>query len=200
MAASSGSPGTRLRAAATTFSSTASRTGAWTSSREPAEHISPWLKKIADAAASAARSRSGQSAITMLGDLPPHSSDTRLRFDCPAYSMISLPVRVEPVKAMPSTSMCSASALPAVWPKPGTTLNTPVGSPASEASSARRIAVSGDFSDGFRTNELPAASAGPIFHAAMISGKFHGTIAATTPTGSRVTSASASCPVGATSS
>ena len=48
--------------------------------------------------------------------------------------------------------------------------------------------------------ELPAASAGPIFQAAMISGKFHGTIAATTPTGSRVISASASCEVGATSS
>ena len=63
-----------------------------------------------------------------------------------------------------------------------------------------RIAVNGDFSDGFRMNELPAASAGPIFQAAMMSGKFQGTIAATTPTGSRVTSASASWPVGATSS
>ena len=94
---------------------------------------------------------------------------------------------------MQSTSMCSASAWPAVWPKPGSTLNTPSGMPASAASSASRIAVSGDFSDGFRMNELPAASAGPIFHAAMISGKFHGTIAATTPIGSRVISASWSC-------
>ena len=34
----------------------------------------------------------------------------------------------------------------------------------------------------------------------MSSGKFHGTIAPTTPMGSRVMSASASCPVGATSS
>jgi hypothetical protein len=63
-----------------------------------------------------------------------------------------------------------------------------------------RIAVSGDFSEGFRMKELPAASAGPIFHAAMMSGKFHGTTAATTPIGSRVTSASASWLVGATSS
>ena len=85
-------------------------------------------------------------------------------------------------------------------PKPGSTLNTPSGIPASVASAASRIAVSGDFSDGLRMNELPAASAGPIFQAAMISGKFHGTIAATTPTGSRVISASASCDVGATSS
>ncbi len=136
----------------------------------------------------------------MLGDFPPHSSHTRFMFDWPEYCSISLPVRVEPVKAMQSTSMCSASAWPAVWPKPGSTLNTPSGMPASDASAAMRMAVSGDFSDGFRMNELPAASAGPIFQAAMINGKFQGTMAATTPIGSRVINASASGPVGATSS
>ena len=114
--------------------------------------------------------------------------------------MTSLPVAVEPVNAMPSTSMWRASALPAVWPKPGTTLNTPGGNPASIASSARRSAVSGDFSEGLSTMELPAASTGPSFHAAMIIGKFHGTMAPTTPSGSRVISASESGPVGATSS
>jgi hypothetical protein len=82
--------------------------------REPAEHISPWLKKIAEAAAAAARSRSGQSARMMFGDLPPHSSHTRFMFDCPEYCSISLPVRVEPVNPMQSTSMWSASACPAV--------------------------------------------------------------------------------------
>ncbi len=56
-----------------------------------------------------------------------------------------------------------------------------------------RSAVSGDFSEGFSTIELPVASAGPSFQDAMISGKFQGTIAATTPTGSRVISASVSC-------
>ena len=107
---------------------------------------------------------------------------------------------MEPVKPMPSTSMCSASALPAVWPKPGTTLNTPGGRPASTASSAIASAVSGDFSEGLSTSELPAARMGPIFHEAMIIGKFHGTTAPTTPSGSRLTSASESGPVGATSS
>ena len=34
---------------------------------------------------------------------------------------------------------------------------------------------------GFNTTALPAASAGAAFHAAMGSGKFHGTMAATTP-------------------
>jgi hypothetical protein len=48
-------------------------------------------------------------------------------------------------------------------------------------------AVSGDFSEGLRITELPEANAGPNFQQAIINGKFHGTIAATTPIGSRVT-------------
>jgi hypothetical protein len=155
---------------------------------------------MAYAAAVAALSRSGQSAITMLGDLPPHSSPTFLRLDCAASCITTLPVAVEPVNAMQSTSMCAASALPAVWPKPGTTLNTPSGRPASIASSATRSAVSGDFSEGLSTSELPDASTGPIFQDAMSSGKFHGTMAPTTPIGSRVIVANAPGPVGATSS
>ena len=50
--------------------------------------------------------------------------------------------------------------------------------------SVRRSAVSGVSGDGFSTIVQPAASAGISFHTAIISGKFHGTIAATTPTGS----------------
>ena len=91
-------------------------------------------------------------------------------------------------------------ALPAVGPKPGTTLKTPSGMPASQASSANRIAVSGDCSAGFRTTELPVASAGANFHVAISIGKFHGTTAPTTPIGSRVIMASWPGPVGAISS
>ena len=50
--------------------------------------------------------------------------------------------------------MCSASGSPAPFPKPGSTLNTPAGIPASIANSAIRIAVSGDFSDGFSTTRI----------------------------------------------
>ena len=103
----------------------------------------------------------------MCGDLPPHSSDTCFMFDLPAYSRKYLPTSVEPVNVTASTSMCSPSAWPAVSPKPGTTLSTPGGTPASSASSPRRSAVSGDCSAGLSTTELPAASAGPTFHAAM---------------------------------
>ena len=47
------------------------------------------------------------------------------------------------------------------------------------------IAVSGVSSAGLSTTVFPAASAGATFHAAMTSGKFHGTIRPTTPSGSR---------------
>jgi hypothetical protein len=57
--------------------------------------------------------------------------------------------------------------------------------PASAASSANRSAVSGVSPAGFSTTVLPAASAGASFQEAMVSGKFHGTISPTTPSGSR---------------
>jgi hypothetical protein len=46
----------------------------------------------------------------------------------------------------------------------------------------------------FTITEQPAASAGPIFHAIIISGKFHGRIAAATPMVSREKIDSASSP------
>ena len=57
--------------------------------------------------------------------------------------------------------------------------------PASWISSPKRSADSGVCSAGFSTIVQPAASAGAIFHAAIISGKFQGMIWPTTPTGSR---------------
>ena len=89
------------------------------------------------------------------------------------------------MKATLSTSWCAASAAPAVSPKPVTTFTTPSGTPASAMSSASRSAVSGVCSAGLSTTVLPVASAGPSFHAAISSGKFHGMICPTTPTGSR---------------
>ena len=77
------------------------------------------------------------------------------------------------------------SAVPTIAPGPGNTLNTPGGTPASSASSARRRAVSGVSLAGLRTTELPMASAGAAFQVAMAKGKFQGTIRPQTPTGSR---------------
>ena len=74
------------------------------------------------------------------------------------------------MKAILATSLCSASAAPAVSPKPFTTLNTPGGPPASTNSCAINNPDSGDCSAGFSTTELPAASAGATFHAAISKG------------------------------
>ena len=66
-------------------------------------------------------------------------------------------------------SGCWTSGAPAGSPWPTTTLTTPLGRH-SAASSARRTVVSGVVSAGFSTVVQPAASAGPIFHTAIISG------------------------------
>jgi hypothetical protein len=66
---------------------------------------------------------------------------------------------------------------------PGRIVTTPGGSSASWQISASSIAVSGVVSAGLRIAVLPHASAGASFHAAISSGKFHGTIWATTPSG-----------------
>jgi hypothetical protein len=66
-----------------------------------------------------------------------------------------------------------------------TTFSAPGGSPASAPISASSSAVSGVSLAGLSTTVQPAASAGATFHEARLSGKFHGTIAPTTPTGSR---------------
>ena len=115
--------------------------------------------------------------------LPSSSRVTRLIVP-DALAMTSRPTAVEPVKATLATSGCSTSRVPAVGPFPTTTWKTPSGRPASSASSTSRTAVNGVSSAGFTTMVLPVASAGPTFHEVMAIGKFHGTMAATTPSGS----------------
>ena len=99
--------------------------------------------------------------------------------------MTSRPTSVEPVKPILATSGCSTSRFPTTEPGPTRTLTTPSGMPASSTSSASRSAESGVSAAGFSTTVLPQASAGPSFQVVMLSGKFHGTISPTTPSGSR---------------
>ena len=62
-------------------------------------------------------------------------------------------------------------------------LTTPGGNPTSAQSSPNNKAVSGVYSAGLSTTVFPMAMAGAIFHASIRSGKFHGMICPTTPTG-----------------
>ena len=96
---------------------------------------------------------------------------------------MSRPTAVDPVKAILSRPGDRTSVAPTA-PSPGRIETTPSGSSASWQISASSSAVSGVVSAGLRIAVLPQASAGASFHAAISSGKFHGTICPTTPSGS----------------
>jgi hypothetical protein len=66
-------------------------------------------------------------------------------------------------------------------------LTTP-GGKTSRRSSPTFSVVRGVYGEGLSTSELPARSAGAIFQKASVSGKFHGVMAATTPSGRRASS------------
>ena len=85
-----------------------------------------------------------------------------------ALSATSAPARTEPVIATMAGEECSTTRRP-VSRSPVTTLKVPAGRN-SEAISAIRSVVSGVVSLGLRTIVLPAASAGAIFHIAIIIG------------------------------
>ena len=116
----------------------------------------------------------------MLGDLPPNSSETRFN-PLAACAMIREPTAVEPVNEILRMSGWLTSASPISPPGPGSTCRTPAGSPAACANSPSFKAVNGDRLAGFKMTQFPVANAGATFHDAIGSGKFHGTIAATTP-------------------
>jgi hypothetical protein len=119
----------------------------------------------------------------MNGALPPSSSDTFLSVSA-AWRISSLPTRVDPVKVILRTSSRAIQAPPIAAASPDTTLTTPAGKPASMPSCSRAWADNGVSSDGLSTTVQPAAKAGPSLRVTMASGKFHGVMAATTPTGS----------------
>src|SRR5690606_9626538 len=96
------------------------------------------------------------------------------------------PVASEPVNVTWSTPGWATSHSPASRAPP-IVLNTPGGKPARANSSANFITDTGACSEGLTTIVQPAASAGASFQVSSRSGEFHGTIAPTTPTGSRVT-------------
>ena len=145
------------------------------------------MSNTAYGAVAAACARSASAKITF-ALLPPSSKVQRLTWSAQPF-MIILPTAVDPVKQILRTPGWVTKRSPTTAPRPGMTVNTPSGSPASRPSSASRIAVSGVSSAGLSTTVLPAASAGANPQPAMGIGKFQGTITPTTPSGSwKVTS------------
>ena len=124
------------------------------------------------------------SSSTIIADLPPSSRKTRFIVAAP-FSMIRLPVTVEPVNEIMSTSGDSVSSSPTRWSDDVTTLNTPGGmSVFSATRRPSRVAFQGVSGAGLSTVVLPVARIWPILPIVTSNGKFHGTIAPTTPIGS----------------
>src|SRR5258708_34514950 len=152
--------------------------------REPHRQIWPWLAKAARTIVARFASLASQSANTQVAFFPPISSETFLNFGA-SVDAIAAPVRVEPVNDTAAIAGCSISACPVAAPLPCTILSTPGGRPASMQTCDSMNAVSGVISDGLATTVLPAASAGAIFQVNRYSGRFHGEMQPTTPTGAR---------------
>src|SRR5471032_1227789 len=145
----------------------------------------PVLRNLEAMAPFTAASRSASSK-TMNGALPPSSSETFFRVSA-AWRISSLPTLVEPVNDSLRTTLEACNAPPIATASPETMLNTPAGMPACSASTARAKEDNGVSPDGLRIMVQPAASAGPTLRVTIARGKFHGVIAATTPTGSLIT-------------
>ena len=125
------------------------------------------------------------SSHTIIGSLPPSSSVTRVTFSAASF-MIRLPVSVCPVNAILFTFGCDTSASPISAPGPCTVFSTPAGIPTELMISIVFCVASGVVDAGLSTTVQPAASAGHTLFAMSVSGKFHGVIATTTPTGRRM--------------
>ena len=150
--------------------------------REPAQHTSPWLKKMPIMAHSTAASRS-TSAKMMLGDLPPSSKPIFLML-LAAQRMMLCPTAVEPVRVIISMPGWEARASPTDPPGPRIRLAAPLGTPASSRISNIFTLDITALEAGLKMMLLPAARAGAIFQDPMTKGKFHALMRATTPTGS----------------
>ncbi len=120
--------------------------------------------------------------MTMRAFFPPSSSCVRFN-PAAAFTLIRLPTSVEPVNDTAFTRGSSTSASPSSLPAPVMQLNTPLGKPARTKSSARYTPDQGVKLAGLKTTVLPVRSAGMALRQSTFTGKFHGQMTATTPSG-----------------
>src|SRR3546814_12537261 len=114
-------------------------------------------------------------------DLPPSSRNTRFSVSAP-LAMIFLPTAVEPVNDTRSTRGSLVNISPAVTGSELVTmLSTPLGRPASIASSPKIAPIAGVSGAGLSPTVQPARRAATTLPTLMYSDTFHGVIAPTTP-------------------
>src|SRR5690349_8473337 len=105
------------------------------------------------------------------------------------------PTSVDPVNDTLRTVGFAHISPPMEGASPVITFSTPGGKPARSASTASANAENGVASAGLMTTVQPAASAGDTLRVIIDDGKFHGVIAAQTPTGSLTTTSLRSLPI-----
>src|SRR5215469_15548098 len=132
---------------------------------------------------SIAKSRLASSS-TIIGFLPPSSSEQRLKLLAAVWPTI-LPTADDPVSETARIVGCSLSGVPTSEPNPVTILRTPRGTPASVSAWTRLNVDSGVSCAGLITQVLPQTIAGSNFQDGIAMGKFQGVIMAHTPTGWR---------------
>src|SRR5438034_2827400 len=122
----------------------------------------------------------------MNGALPPSSSEIFLTVGA-TCCISKRPISVDPVNESLRTVGFAHISAPIADALPVTILSTPGGKPARCAISANASAEYGVASAGLMTTVHPEASAGETFRVIIDVGKFHGVIAAQTPTGCLIT-------------
>ena len=135
--------------------------------RVPAEHTSPWLRKMPNSAPSTAASKSA-SAKKMFGDLPPSSSEIFFRVSAAPRMMLA------DLDAAGEGNLVHVGMLDnrraGGFAAPVTMFTTPGGRPGVGKARASSRMVSGVCSAGLRTVVQPAQMAGASFQAAIING------------------------------
>ena len=116
--------------------------------------------------------------------MPPNSRDTSAKFSAELYKTC-LAALGPPVNEIRATNGWLVKAFPHGSPWPVTILTTPGGNPASSINSPNSNIAAEACSEALSTIVLPAAKAGPTLTATKNNCEFQGTIAATTPNGSR---------------
>ena len=99
-----------------------------------------------------------------------------------SWRLIDCATSVEPVNTTPATAALPTRRPPTL-PSPGRSCSAARGTPASCISATASEAISGVSSAGLAITALPAASAPAIWPVKIDSGKFHGLMQATTPSG-----------------
>ena len=120
----------------------------------------------------------------MKGDLPPSSSETSAKFSAELRTTCRAATG-PPVKEILRDQRVRGQRLPAGLAVAGDDVDHAVGDARLRDQAPNSSIGAEACSDAFSTTALPAASAGPIFTAERNSWLFHGTTAATTPSGSR---------------